>query len=962
MLSAILLTALVALTGCDDSGGFAVTEYYRVMFYPQGGTPAPAAQTVLKGDKALLPASPLREGYTLAGWFTEEAAQNRWDFDNPVTGDLALYARWAVLEDGTWELSFNSQGGPPVEALIVADGETAARPPDPTRPDFDFQGWYKEAVCENPWDFAVDRVTAHTTLYAKWTAMATEFAVAFDAQGGIPVPAAQTVARGGKALTPPDPVLEGHTLIGWFTEVSALNRWDFDTPVTRNLALYAKWSETVLEEGTWELSFNSQGGPPVEAQIVADGETAVRPPEPERQGYYFDGWYKEAACENLWDFDTDTVTAHASLYAKWTVIVVELTVRFNAQGGTPAPANQTVAQGGKATRPTVARDGFMLLDWALAPLDGPAWDFAADTVEEDLTLYARWTELAEDQAALAFDALGGAPVPPAQAVAKGGKATRPASDPERNGFAFDGWFKEPAGLNPWDFAVDTVDADTTIYAKWTALYTVTFDTRGGNVVPSVTIRAGSGLKAPKPEDPVRGPDRFEGWYSSITGAPWNFDSALTGSITLYAQWTALYTVTFDSRGGGAVPRIEGLLEGSFVTQPADPVRDKNVFAGWHSDAAYTRPWDFALHTVTANTTLYAKWIAAVSFDANGGAPTPDPQTLTSGSRVAQPANPILAGKSFAGWRRDAVDGPLWDFASGIVNGDMTLYANWELVPVSGINNVPAGGGINTALDLGAAAVVPSNASFTTIVWTLKSAGSTGTGSSAPFIPSSGGTLVLTATVQGGGEGGADYVRDFTIVITTIREVTDIVNVPAEGFVDMDVDLGGAEVLPADATNKTIVWSVKTPGAGITSLSGSVFRPTAEGTLVLTATIVNGSEDDSGNLSDYTEDFTITVYSPQQAPPGGVGLGNDTTIDLLAGTGTTPLPRDSTITVVKNSTYYVRIANAYTGTVWHLNGTRSTATGNRLYLDTGKTGTVRLTVEAKNSNGELDSGTYVFKIE
>jgi uncharacterized repeat protein (TIGR02543 family) len=241
-----------------------------------------------------------------------------------------------------------------------------------------------------------------------------------------------------------------------------------------------------------------------------------------RPGYWFEGWHKEAACENPWDFDFDTVTAHTTLYAKWTAIVIECTVRFDAQGGTPVPANQTVVKGGMATQPAVAREGFILAGWYPSPTEGPAWDFATDPVEEDLTLYARWTELEEDKAAVTFDTAGGVPVPPPQAVDRGGKAARPDTDPGKDGFEFDGWFKDQAGLAIWDFNSDTVEAATTLYAKWTALYTLTFDARNDSPVNSVILRAGS--KAQKPDDPVRGPDRFEGWYSSVTDTPWNFDN------------------------------------------------------------------------------------------------------------------------------------------------------------------------------------------------------------------------------------------------------------------------------------------------------------------------------------------------------------------------------------------------------------------------------------------------------
>ena len=787
------------------------------------------------------------------------------------------------------------------------------------------------------------------------------YTVSFDPQGGLPAPAAQTVTRGGHAERPADPLLEGHTLAGWRLSLEDGPAWDFAADIVEgDITLYARWTATVLEEGTWELSFNTQGGGVVAPLVVQDGEIAEKPPDPVRSGHSFAGWYKEAACETPWDFALDRVTGNTVLYAKW--LALNAAVRFDPHGGSPAPQDQTVELGGRVTQPAVAREGFLLTSWGLSPEGGPAWDFALDTVEESITLHARWTAVEEGRAAVTFDAQGGSPVPPAQSVAIGGKAEKPG-DPSKTGFEFDGWFKETAGLNPWEFEVDTVAGATILYAKWTAVYAVVFDSRGGGAVETVTLRAGSKLE--KPADPVRGRDRFEGWYSSITNTPWNFDGPVTASMTLSARWTAAYTVTFDSRGGSEVAALEGTLEGGTVAQPADPARAGNAFAGWFKEAAVINPWDFAVDTVTANTTLYAKWTAVVRFDPNGGGPAPEDQTVTSGSLISRPADPALGGKSFAGWHKEAAGTNPWDFASDTVTANTTLYARWEIIFVTGIVNVPEGGMINEALNLSQASVVPADASVKTIVWTVKDPGTTGVNAST-FTPTAAGTLILTATVQGGGKDAsgnpADYARDFSFKITAIRKVTDIVNVPTNGFTGIAVDLSGAAVIPANASYKDIVWTLKDPGTtGVAAISGAAFTPAAAGTLVVTASVAEGDEDETGALRDYTKDFSIAVDTPVSTP-GGIGLGEDTTIKFYANADSTPLSASAVTVVARDSVYFVRILTGYTNAVWHLNGKRSTATGNRLYLDTGKTGLVKVTVEAAANGGAVDTGTHTFKIE
>ena len=75
-----------------------------------------------------------------------------------------------------------------------------------------------------------------------------------------------------------------------------------------------------VNPGTGEVTvtFDSQGGSAVNPIKVTHGKTAAQPGNPTRSGYAFGGWYKESACTNAWNFDTDTVTGDITLYAKWT--------------------------------------------------------------------------------------------------------------------------------------------------------------------------------------------------------------------------------------------------------------------------------------------------------------------------------------------------------------------------------------------------------------------------------------------------------------------------------------------------------------------------------------------------------------------------------------------------------------------------------------------------------------------
>ncbi|WP_162341263.1 S-layer homology domain-containing protein [Paenibacillus paridis] len=91
---------------------------------------------------------------------------------------------------------------------------------------------------------------------------------------------------------------------------------------------------------------------------------------------------------------------------------------------------------------------------------------------------------------------------------------------------------------------------------------------------------------------------------------------------MYAKWSAIpmstYTVTFDSKEGSAVASAAGILSGATVTKPSDPTRSGYTFSGWYREDYYATEWNFTMDTVSANTTLYAKWTKVPSGGVGGG--------------------------------------------------------------------------------------------------------------------------------------------------------------------------------------------------------------------------------------------------------------------------------------------------------------------------------------------------------
>ncbi len=74
---------------------------------------------------------------------------------------------------------------------------------------------------------------------------------------------------------------------------------------------------TLVVSTACTVRFMSNGGTDIPSQIVQYGEMIEMPPQPVREGYFFDGWYRDIDLTEIWDCETDAVRSNMTLYAKW---------------------------------------------------------------------------------------------------------------------------------------------------------------------------------------------------------------------------------------------------------------------------------------------------------------------------------------------------------------------------------------------------------------------------------------------------------------------------------------------------------------------------------------------------------------------------------------------------------------------------------------------------------------------
>lgn len=197
------------------------------------------------------------------------------------------------------------------------------------------------------------------------------------------------------------------------------------------------------------------------------------------------------------------------------------TVSFESNGGTTV-ASQSVEEGKTATEPTAPTyTGYTFEGWYS---QGEKYDFST-AVNSNVTLVAQWSI---NSYTVSFDSDGGSSVA-SQTINYGYTATQPAS-PTKTGYTFAGWYN---GSAEYDFST-AVTSNVTLTAQWSAnSYTVTFESNGGSTVASQTVSYGGTATEPTTVSLYK----FLGWYDA-DGELYDFDTAVTSDITLYAYWDA----------------------------------------------------------------------------------------------------------------------------------------------------------------------------------------------------------------------------------------------------------------------------------------------------------------------------------------------------------------------------------------------------------------------------------------
>lgn len=201
------------------------------------GTTFAQPQTIDRGGKFTEPAAPSKENHTFAGWYNGD---EKFDFDADTTNApnvLNLVAKWDINQ---YTVKFVSDHGSFADQTIehgkpIDTGKLII----PTVEGFTFDGWYADENRTIEFDFTKP-IKSNTTVYAKWTA--NDYEVSFITEHSD-APASQNVKYNGTAKDPGKLSAEGYTFIGWYTDATYSTKFDFNTPITGDTKVYAKWEK-----------------------------------------------------------------------------------------------------------------------------------------------------------------------------------------------------------------------------------------------------------------------------------------------------------------------------------------------------------------------------------------------------------------------------------------------------------------------------------------------------------------------------------------------------------------------------------------------------------------------------------------------------------------------------------------------------------------------------------------------
>ncbi|MBQ6153623.1 MAG: InlB B-repeat-containing protein [Ruminococcus sp.] len=187
-------------------------------------------------------------------------------------------------------------------------------------------------------------------------------------------------------------------------------------------------------------------------------------------------------------------------------------------------------------------------------------------------------------------------------VSQGSTVTKP-DDPSAEGFEFGGWYKEDSCTNAWDFSSDKVTKDTTLYAKWTQVYTITWKDGDGNTLKTEDVASGD-TPSYTGDTPTKTATAQYTYTFNNTWSPEIVPAAANATYTAqFTETTNEYTITWKD-GNGDVLKTEDV---AFGQTPSYSGATPTKTATAQYTYTFNNTWSPAIESVTKAATYTAQF-------------------------------------------------------------------------------------------------------------------------------------------------------------------------------------------------------------------------------------------------------------------------------------------------------------------------------------------------------------------
>ena len=614
---------------------------YTLTFDEKGGN-AVDDITQRYGKTVTLPA-PEKQGYTFAGWYTDDACTDLFAAADALTVTMpaentTLYAGWTARTDTAYKVEHLLQNVTGTGyTLYDTDYKTGATGQDTKAETKDYSAeGFKQGVFTDT-KIAADGSTVVEIKYDRKT-----YNVSFNSNGGSEVAAQIGVLHGAKASAPSDPTKTGYEFVGWYKDSNLTDDWDFaaDT-VTATTTLYAKW--TVRTDTSYTVKHLRQ-------DVTGTGYTLHETGNMTGTT----GGQTAAVAKNYTGFTAPTSITQKTIAADGSTVVElyytrnQYTLTFDPANGTQTTASSVYFEApisAPDTNPT--KTGYTFGDWGTVATTMPA----ADT-----TYTAKWTanrytvvfnnnegELPEnvtvsgsmDDQTFTYDQ--------AQNLTANGFTLSANS-----GYTFVGWAETPNGAVKYNdkqsvsnlTAVE--DGTVTLYAVWqqgeSVQYTVNHYQQNVadedyTLVDTQTLNGVKGTLTAAAANSYTGFNAVEFSNVEITGS---------GVVVKIYYERIAKTITFAETGDITIIPINARF-GATVQAPTNPTKTGYTFKGWDKEIPTTMPAE--------DMTITAQWQInqyTITFNTDGGNEI-EPITKDYETAISAPANPTKTGYTFTGW-------------------------------------------------------------------------------------------------------------------------------------------------------------------------------------------------------------------------------------------------------------------------------------------------------------------------